>query len=284
MQETKQLLIADDEPESIRLSIQYFQEAGYTDYEFLQAPNGEIACNLAEKYQPDLIIMDWQMPVMDGIHAVEQLRSRKATVAIPIIIATGTMLEDEHLSEALGKGAVDYVRKPINRIELIARTTAAIALKDAQERERTLLQSLVDQKSRQLSSMTLHLAQKNELLQSLLQEIKSWKELSADQRKAVQKRIRESLRTDEDWERFQRHFEEVHPGFFDHLQRYYPALKDSDFRLCAYLRMRLENKEIAQLLNISPKGIETARYRLRKRLDLPKEIRLNEFIQQLTFH
>lgn len=282
MQKHKQLLVVDDEPESIRLSIQYFQEAGY-EYEFLQAPNGEIACHLAEKYHPDLIIMDWQMPVLNGMKAVQRLRNHKDTAAIPIIIATGTMLEDEHLSEALQNGAMDYVRKPINRVELIARVTAAMKLAEAQERERRLLQSLVDQKSRQLSSMALHLAQKNELLQSLLQEMKNWTGVKGEELKAARKLIQSNLTADEDWERFQRHFEEVHPGFFDHLQQSYPELKDSDFRLCAYLRMRLENKEIAQLLNISPKGIETARYRLRKRLKLPKDVRLNEFIQQLTF-
>lgn len=278
----KQVLIADDDLESVRVLMFHFKEAGY-DYEFLQAPNGQVACRLAKKYLPDLIIMDWEMPVMNGLEAVEELRQNKETRLIPIIIASGAMLEEKHLELALEKGAIDYVRKPLDRNEVLARAHAAMELAEANSRERDLLRELLDQKTRQLSSLALQLAQKNHLLNDLLKEIQEWEKPNATRKRNAIKLIQSNLTLDEDWNRFQMHFEEVHPGFFDYLQRTYPQLTNSDIKLCAYLRMRLENKEIAQLLNISPKGIETARYRLRKRLDLEKPIRLNEFIQGLEY-
>ncbi len=274
----RQILIADDEPESIQVCIWYFRESGH-DYDFLQAPNGEIALRLAQKYKPNLIIMDWDMPVMSGLEAVGALQKDENTKDIPIIIATGTMLHDKHLAEAFKRGAIDYVRKPLNSVELLARAKSAMALAEAHQRERELLQSFLDQKTRQLSSLALQLVQKNKFLNELLRELQDWTRPSPGQVKNAIKLIRQNIELDDDWGRFQRHFEEVHPDFFERLQQQFPQLTASDIKLCAYLRMRLENKEIAQLLNISPKGIETARYRLRKRLALPKEERLSEFIQ-----
>ena len=65
--------------------------------------------------------MDWQMPVMDGIEATKQLKLNDTTKDIPVIISTGIMIDSSDLSAALIVGAVDYLRKPFDEIELIAR-------------------------------------------------------------------------------------------------------------------------------------------------------------------
>ena len=74
------------------------------------------------------------------------------------------------------------------------------------------------------------------------------------------------------------HFNEVHRGFFDRLKRMYPSLTPKDLKLCAYLKMNLSTKEIATLTNVSIRGVEASRYRLRKKLELDSEINLNEFV------
>jgi DNA-binding CsgD family transcriptional regulator len=96
--------------------------------------------------------------------------------------------------------------------------------------------------------------------------------------KKLLKILVEDNRTDDTWEHFAHHFDKVHTDFLVVLKNRYPDLTASELRLCAYLRMNLSNKEIAQLINISVRGVEIARYRLRKKLGLAKETNLFEFL------
>jgi DNA-binding CsgD family transcriptional regulator len=77
---------------------------------------------------------------------------------------------------------------------------------------------------------------------------------------------------------FENLFDQAHENFFRRLKLAYPDLTPSDFRLCAYLRMNLSSKEIAPLLNISIRGVEEKRYRLRKKLNLTADQNLTDFI------
>jgi len=65
------------------------------------------------------------------------------------------------------------------------------------------------------------------------------------------------------------------------LKESYPDLTPNELKLCAYLRMNLSSKEIAQLLNITVKGVEVARYRLRRKLQLQPEVLLPDFLSSL---
>ncbi|MEQ9265731.1 MAG: hypothetical protein RLN81_10950, partial [Balneolaceae bacterium] len=80
---------------------------------------------------------------------------------------------------------------------------------------------------------------------------------------------------------FEQLYDQAHGNFFKRLKETYPQLTPSDLRLCAYLRMNLASKEIAPLLNISVRGVEERRYRLRKRLDITTDTNLTELI--MTF-
>ncbi|RYY00234.1 MAG: hypothetical protein EOO53_22325 [Gammaproteobacteria bacterium] len=88
----------------------------------------------------------------------------------------------------------------------------------------------------------------------------------------------EDDKIDENWEHFAHHFDKVHTDFLVVLKSRYPNLTPGELKLCAYLRMNLSNKEIAQLVNISTRGVEIARYRLRKKLGLSKETNLFDFL------
>jgi DNA-binding CsgD family transcriptional regulator len=70
----------------------------------------------------------------------------------------------------------------------------------------------------------------------------------------------------------------VHSDFLFTLKEKYPDLKAHELKLCAYLRMNLSSKEIAQLMSISVRGVEISRYRLRKKLDIPTETNLFQFL------
>jgi DNA-binding CsgD family transcriptional regulator len=84
----------------------------------------------------------------------------------------------------------------------------------------------------------------------------------------------EENKMDKDWEQFAVHFDKVHSDFLQILKAAYPVLSSHELKLCAYLRMNLSSKEIAQLENISVRGVEISRYRLRKKLKIPTEINL----------
>lgn len=81
------------------------------------------------------------------------------------------------------------------------------------------------------------------------------------------------------WDQFASHFDEVNDGFLKKIKAKYPYLSNSDLKMCAYLRLNLSSKEIAQLLNISVRGVEISRYRLRKKLQLQTEQSLTDFLR-----
>ena len=95
--------------------------------------------------------------------------------------------------------------------------------------------------------------------------------------KKMIKVLGEDDKMDNDWEHFAQHFDKVHSDFVSILKEKHTAITPNEIKLSAYLRMNLSTKEIAQLMNISVRGIEISRYRLRKKLNLPTEISLFEY-------
>ena len=81
------ILLVDDQPDNIDTMMGFLGESEYK-FKFLQALNGEIACKVAEKRFPDLIIMDWEMPVMNGYDALLHIKKNPATADIPVVMAT----------------------------------------------------------------------------------------------------------------------------------------------------------------------------------------------------
>ena len=135
----------------------------------------------------------------------------------------------------------------------------------------------VENKSRELSNAALNLIRKNEVLQRLKDELLD----ARNDPRALQKLARlidNHLEGDHDWEVFEESFNRVHDDFFKRLMHDFPDLTPGDLRLAAYLKMNLSSKEIAPLLNISVRGVENKRYRLRKKLGLPEDANLTGFI------
>ena len=100
------ILIVDDEP----VCIKYLVTVLYADYSLIVAKSGESAIELAQKYIPNLILMDVNMPVMDGYEVLSLLKADDATKAIPIIFITGRD-NSEDKEKAFKLGAVDFIQK-----------------------------------------------------------------------------------------------------------------------------------------------------------------------------
>jgi len=148
------------------------------------------------------------------------------------------------------------------------------------------LQADLASKSRELANSAMNIVYKNELLQKISHEMtqlkdSSGKRLSEDQLKKIQKVINEGMSDERDWNLFESSFNEAHESFFKKLKAQHPDLVPNDLKLCAYLRMNMNSKEMASLLNISLRGVEIRRYRLRKKLNLEHDKNLVEFLMEL---
>lgn len=123
------ILIVDDQIENLQIINTYLEEAKLSDGISL-APDTQIAFSIIEKQLPDLIITDWEMPEMDGIQFISQLKSNNNTKDIPVIMCTGIMTSSDQLQLAMETGAVDFIRKPIDKTELIARVKSNLLLSE----------------------------------------------------------------------------------------------------------------------------------------------------------
>ncbi|NHB68701.1 hybrid sensor histidine kinase/response regulator [Perlabentimonas gracilis] len=127
---TYTILVADDYPDNVQIIADALRDTGIA-HKIIRATNGKVLIDLALKRVPDLIITDWEMPEMDGIEAIKFLKENSSTSDIPIIMCTGIMITSESLKYALDSGAVDYIRKPIDSIELQARVHSMLKLSDS---------------------------------------------------------------------------------------------------------------------------------------------------------
>ncbi|WP_245967275.1 helix-turn-helix and ligand-binding sensor domain-containing protein [Ulvibacterium marinum] len=134
-------------------------------------------------------------------------------------------------------------------------------------------------KGKELAVSTMSIIKKNELLATIKSELNAMgnKEVV----KPVIKIIDKSVRGNDDWELFQEAFNNADSEFLKKVKAAHPSLTPNDLKLCAYLRLNLSSKEIAQLLHISPRSVEIKRYRLRKKLGLQHEDNLVNYILEL---
>jgi tetratricopeptide (TPR) repeat protein len=161
---------------------------------------------------------------------------------------------------------------------------AKIKLEKKEEKERELNQEL-EFKSKQLSSHALNMIQKNEILNSVKSDIMQLKgKLPDSNQKNVNQiltKIKFSKTQEKDWELFRKYFEEVNAQFYVKLQAINPELSLNDKRICALIKLNMSSREISQVLNIAPNSLKSAKYRLKKRLNLDPEIDMDDFLREL---
>ena len=144
---------------------------------------------------------------------------------------------------------------------------------------------VIEMKNRELMTTHLQQVQKKELLEKINDKISSISResaISTDKKfKELKSMVRESLHFDSGWDQLKLHFERVHPKFFKDLERKYPNLTSNEKRHCAYIKLNLSTKEISQLLNISDKSVQMARYRMKKKMMISPDSELQEVIHSL---
>lgn len=140
------------------------------------------------------------------------------------------------------------------------------------------LRSDIDSKNRELASSTMNIIKKNEFLNTIKTELIKGGEKNIVK---VVRIIDKDLNNTDDWAMFQEAFNNADKKFLKKMKSKHPELTPNDLRLCAYLRLNLSSKEIAPLLNISPRSVEVKRYRLRKKMNLPHDSNLTNYILEI---
>ena len=135
----------------------------------------------------------------------------------------------------------------------------------------------------ELASAAMHLLKKGEVLAKNKEELSKILKVvdhpeAISELKKMMRNLNDDEKMDQEWESFSKHFDKVHSDFLAGLKEKYPAITPNELKLSAYLRMNLSTKEIAQLTNISVRGVEIGRYRLRKKLEIPSEQNLFDYL------
>ena len=125
----KKILVVDDQPDNVFVLQDRLQREGF---DVITAYDGPACIELAEEKLPDLILLDVMMPGMSGFEVCKKLTTNQITEKIPIILVTA-LTDAEDLKEGLQVGAFDYIKKPFNRVELIARIKSALSFSESQK-------------------------------------------------------------------------------------------------------------------------------------------------------
>jgi ligand-binding sensor domain-containing protein len=154
------------------------------------------------------------------------------------------------------------------------------------ELSKSKLESEVHFKNAELASSVMNVVKQNETLLKIREDIALTLKTDTPENqlknlKRIIKIIDLEVKPDQNWNQFEQLFNQIHENFLQRLKERYPELTNRDLKLCAYLRMNLNSKEIAPLLSLSVRGVEDLRYRVRKKMNLDTEMNLSDFILKL---
>lgn len=268
------ILVVDDNPHAVSLvSIVLSRKI---ECELSVAFDGSSAIKQAREIMPDLILMDWQMPGIDGIRAVEILKEDEATAQIPVIMIT-CYSEKDYLEKAFQAGVVDFIRKPFDNIELLVRVKSVLAIRDYYNK-------MVEAQKRETVALSMQKVQSEEFRNKVVNDLKQLKSQCATDLSNVSVSIDRMIRdiqsegTASSWNQIEQRIKDTDQQFFRSIGEKHPNLTPAEMKLCLYLRMNLSTKEISGLTFQTYDSVRIARTRLRKKLNLSNDENLVGYI------
>jgi response regulator RpfG family c-di-GMP phosphodiesterase len=283
----KKILIVDDTVENLQIAMSYII-GDSVPYAMLAAQNGKIALRIAQQEKPDIIIMDWEMPVMNGIDCIIELKKNPETTNIPVIISTGIRLTPDDLNIAFHAGASDFIRKPLEKTEFLARINSH--LKQAELLNKISQQSVIINEAE-----TKRLNENIELLEAVNCEnsetISFFDNILAD----ISTRLRNLNLKNDEIEKIISAIEmlrkkssvsentnfNVEKNYIYQLLQKHPNLTPQEIQLCVFIKKDVQTKEIAEITFREPASVKVARSRLRKKLGLEEQDNLYAFLNSI---
>lgn len=198
------------------------------------------------------------------------------TLYILLILFSAYLLVRKYTKHVIRKKNEVFMQQEKDRLAQIEKQEKLITTLENERLETDLVH-----KSKELASATMNIINQKEFLYKLRSEIQSHilsGKINKTEGNKLLSLIVENLSEEDDWAVFKENFDLIHENFFRKLQEKYPALTPTDLKLCALLRLNYASKEIANMLNLTIRGVEAARYRLRKKLNLSEEDNLVSFM------
>lgn len=299
----RSILIVDDDPVNIRTFNEILIENHSSDYEVVNANNGLLALKIAKATLPDVIITDWEMPEMNGIELIKALKKDETTRDIPVIMASGIMLTSNDLTIALGAGAADYIRKPVDQVELQARLRSAIETADyvkelrikndiILKQEKELMQKNIDQLQNDLNYKQKELSANLGFLMQIEKERENFGEdlnklrpyLNPEGKRQLEIVIQQINGTDNKQSllELENRFSEINQRFYDVLREKVPDITKTEQLFSAYSLLNLSPAEIAVATRKNLNAINVAFSRLRSKFGVNSNVELKEAIHALN--
>ncbi|RUA06939.1 MAG: hypothetical protein DSY82_08920, partial [Flavobacteriia bacterium] len=182
------------------------------------------------------------------------------------------------------KDKMEVHKKSLNRYDA-QQLQLENELKSIQESNKKL-EKEIDEKEKEQKKIALSIIRKNEILSKLKAEIERIKSKPEDTLKysdlnTLKVLILDNLNLEKERKSLDRYIKELNESFFHNLEKKYPNLTETEKKLCSLLRLKLTSKEIASIMNITPKSVEVSRYRLRKKMKIDKQEKLTKVIRKL---
>ncbi|NTW33770.1 MAG: response regulator [Bacteroidetes bacterium] len=270
-------------------------------FKVFSASTGKQAIAIATVKNPDLILLDISMPDISGMEVCKQLKSNSETENIPVIFITGKT-ETEDIVKGFQTGAVDYIIKPFSKYELLARVSAHLKIVKLQEKllkdqeqlhlkekgflhkEKEQIEKELEQVKKEVISVSLKISKTSseiiEMTNKIISVIKSSDHAAVDRIASIIHNFN-NIREKENWNEIETRFVKIHGAFFENLLKHFPNLTKNELKLCAYLRLNLSTKEIANFNLQSEDAIKKARYRLRQKLNARSDENLCSIILKI---
>lgn len=148
--------------------------------------------------------------------------------------------------------------------------------------EQERLKNELELRNRKLSAKALYLSGRNQMIEEVLSDLSHLPQLSKDTSVVSHiKTLKDHLKTDDEWDSFITHFEEVNQGFLNTLKSKHPSLTANDIRFISYIYMNLSTKEIASMLNVTPEACRKRKERISAKMDLPENVNLYDYLALL---
>lgn len=270
-----------------RSAINYFREHEVIkDSLFNQEKSIQIS-NLVQQWEEKEVERNAQLREQE-FKLLQQERQSERIISIALAVALALLLTIGYLLFRSQKYRIKKNHELLISSRILHKSQQQLAEKELENtklKEKDLRLAL-DQKNRELASYALNFIQKTELLEGIQMKVRNIRskvngEVATDMNSLLSQ-IQQQQNFDRNWLDFKRTFEEVHPNFFNQLVSRFPDLSPSELRHCSLVKLNLGTNETASLLGISADSLKTSRYRLKKKLNLAQDQRLEEFL--IPFH
>ena len=197
---------------------------------------------------------------------------------------TTTKIYEPRLNKALVSQAYNFWESCLSNALSPVHSSPRASSQSLKNQIQTQEKQIAD-REKQLATTNLKLQEKDDFLAEVRKELKDLSKVLDDKTRTRLERLSRKIETNisakSSWKSFEEHFEMIHTDFFKNLKSNYPDLSTEEIKLLAYLKMQVTTKDIAQKLNLSVRGVETRRYRVRKKLNLTKGQKLELFLMEV---